>query len=392
MLFVSGVAYFAVSRHKDSSGLEVIPRRTTYSSRPGGLKALYKTLEALGWQVKRHLKPLTSPPGDGVLFIVTPERPYSSDEMVALQQWVERGNLLVYAPDIHMEDPREGKKNWGVSSSPACPSFLSPNVSSFRAPMNSLVFSREWNFEPGGSIASPDSDVVEPPSKAAHTRYPLVPLFRTTSATTAAYCKCGRGSVLVLSSAWPLCNQGISLDDNLVIVLNALRHRSISGGIVVSFDEYHHGYGSQPTFFGRIASLISMPAKLALAQVMMGFALMIFAVSRRFGKPIPLVEGYRQRNEYLTSMASLLRRARAVEAVGLELRRRFIEDIAHGLGLPPTADLRTLKETVARRRPDIAPSLEKLLDDSTVIPRTEPALLALTRRWWQTRKDLVETK
>ncbi|HUV05841.1 MAG TPA: hypothetical protein VMX94_12125 [Armatimonadota bacterium] len=201
--------------------------------------------------------------------------------------------------------------------------------------------------------------------------------------TTAAYSRWGRGGVLALASSWSLSNEGIARDDNIVLVLNALRYRHPTGGMV-TFSEYHHGYGRAPGIW----SLFDTPTRLGIAQVGLAFLLLLFAVSRRFGAPVPLREGVRQRSEYLSSMASLLRRAHATDAARRELERKFREDIACALGLPSDADASSIVEAAGRTHSDQAERLRRLLADTSG-GANEGELLALADRWYQMRKEII---
>lgn len=155
----------------------------------------------------------------------------------------------------------------------------------------------------------------------------------------------------------------------------------------MTFDEYHQGYGRAPG----ITSLLGLPARLGLAQMAMAFLLLVFAVSRRFGRPIPLRESARQRSEYISSMSSLLRRARAGKLVRLELGRKFREDAAVLLGLPPTAEDEAILEAAMRRRPEKSEALRELLTAASRLDADmdEGTLLALTGRWHDMRKELM---
>ena len=187
-----------------------------------------------------------------------------------------------------------------------------------------------------------------------------------------------------------MSNQGIGADDNLVLILNAIHWRGPSRRLAVTFDEYHQGYGREPGIW----SLIGTPARLGLAQLAMAFVLLVFAAGRRLGRPIPLREGFRQRNEYLTSMSSLLRRGRALGLVKSELRRRFMEDAAHALGLPPRADAESVIAEAERRHHPSAGELRRLMVDSwsDAGDTDESALLALAWRWHAMRKELTKTR
>ena len=184
----------------------------------------------------------------------------------------------------------------------------------------------------------------------------MSPLYSDRHGTTISYSRVGDGEVVYLSESWPLSNAGIARGDNFVVVLNALRHRDPNRALAITFDEYHHGYSSGEG----IMSLLSKPAKLGLGLLGVAFLLLLFSVSRRFGRPIELKEGARQRGEYLSSMSSLLHRAKATDLVRKELGKKFLADAAAVLGLAPNAGLDQILQAATVRCPDKAAELEKL--------------------------------
>ncbi len=215
---------------------------------------------------------------------------------------------------------------------------------------------------------------------------PLVPLFERHATPTVAYGRVGKGGLLVLGSAWSISNDGIASDDNLILVLNALNRRGPASKITVTFDEFHHGYGRTPG----IMSLIGTSARLGILQLCMAFLLLVFAVSRRFGKPIYLREGARYRSEYLSSMSSLLRKAHAVDVVRRELDRKFKEDLCHWLGLPPDAAIAAILSAAETKRPDKAAELRTLIGGESA--SDEKSVLTLQAKRDQLRKELMNLK
>lgn len=149
------VIFLAGSGSIGQKKLETIPRRTTYSAKPGGLKAVYTTLEELGYRPVRHLEPLTTMPADGVLFITDPEVAVSSEEWTALRSWVERGNLLVLSAGKEVELEGTGDDFETEKSQPAYPSFISPGVRSLRIPGSSGLYDDEWGFGHDDSFTQP---------------------------------------------------------------------------------------------------------------------------------------------------------------------------------------------------------------------------------------------
>jgi len=213
-------------------------------------------------------------------------------------------------------------------------------------------------------------------------------LFADDQGPTLVCLKCGKGTVILMPGGWPLSNSGISRGDNLAIMLNALDYRMPGGKPVVTFDEFHHGYGSGKG----IMSLISTPAKLGLAEMFLAFLLILASGLVRFGRVIPLSEGVRQRGEYLSSMSALLRKARATGLVRAELGRRFLASMASAAGLPPNAHPRDIADSASARYPAKAREIHELCDaaNSTDDHPSEAAVLALAKKWHKLRKELTK--
>ncbi len=369
-------------------GPEVIPVRTTYSARPGGLRALYETLESLGYPVKRNLGKFDTEPEDGVLFVVAPEAPISREEWDTLRRWIERGNLLVLTGNAVAEPSVFGGMQT-VSSTPACPSFLSRGVSSFVVAEEERIerpyarLGARQRFTRFGDFGRrPSQDRPAWQEESAPER-PLVPLFADHKGTIVGFSRWGRGAVISLPGGWALSNQGISQADNLTLVINAVN--GAGRGARITFDEYHHGYGAQQG----ITSLLSTPAWLGLGVIGIGFLLLVVNGSCRFGRPIPLVEGARQRGEYLSSMSSLVRKARATDLVVSELGGRFLTDAAIALGVPPGSSTEVIMQAASKRRVEKLSELRELCDAAQgALDYTEAQVFALVKRMYTMRKDL----
>lgn len=392
--FMIIIAFYTSSSQKYKEGLEIFPKRSTYSAKPAGMRALFDTLDRMGYRVIRHLAPFTDPPRDGVLVISSPEIPVSNAEWVALQNWTERGNLLIVGVGIEAGEIAASHKVDTSISAPVCPSFLSPGLKNIRAPKHSVISNDQWDFRDydfltvNAPVSKSKGKLKKQPSTDSKT---LASLFGYSEGSTIGYCRWGKGSVIVLTSSWMLCNKGISRDDNLTLIMNALDHRDPSHKLSVTFDEFHHGYGRAPG----LMSLIGSFARIGLAQILFGFILLIFAVSRRFGRPIPLREGNRQRNEYLSSMASLLKNAHASSVVRQEIEHKNLEDMAVILGLPPLAEPDLILETAEIKHPDIARSLRALLAQRSSSPEeiySESALLLYVTALHKLRKELMNKR
>lgn len=390
LLLLLIVASFFVGGDKDEEGgSPLMPHHSTYYAKRAGLKALYTTLRRLNYHVERNIDPLTSPPPDGTLFIIGPESPVSRSEWRTLRGWLKRGNTLIVAPEIGIESISTDAVETDQSSA-KCPSFLSPDVSAFVVPKDRFISDDYW--APEDSVPSVHTIRLKKQAKPKSpnaSALPLVPLFATSTGPSVSVCRCGAGVVVMLASAWSVSNDGIGHGDNLALILNALKHSDPGRELTVTFDEYHHGYGASKGIW----SLISRPARFGIGQLLLAFLILAYGISRRFARPIPLREGARQRNEYLGSMASLLRRAHAIHAVERELRRRFTEDIAALMGLPVTADVASIMAVASVRYPKKSAELSRLLAPLAEGTKLDDAALtALTGSRYEIRKELMKKR
>jgi hypothetical protein len=388
ILIVAGV--LSKGREEASREFEILPRRTTYSARPGGTKALHETLRALDYRVQRNTHDLSEDIPNGALFVISPETPLAQDELDALRRWVERGNLLIMAYNQPPVVEDMGKEPRVKSAGPVIPSFLSPGVRSVgitgydRIDVSEPIFQRKRESMPlGGMKHKPERHTADRQSAR-----PVIPLFADGPGTVVAFSSYGRGSVILLADGWPLSNQGISRNGNFRMVLNALQRRDPDRKPTVTFDEFHHGYGTGKG----IMSLIDTPARLGLLVIALAFLLLFFSASRRFGRPIPLVEGARQRGEYLASIASLLRKARAHDLVRRELGQRFLADAAMAVGVEPGSHVEVILVAAHKLHPDKINALTELCHAATSGEgvEDEAATLAMARRWHKMREDLTK--
>lgn len=125
------IAVVAGSRQDKSKTNAYNPRRTSYSTAPAGLKALYDTLDRLDYRTRRHIDELTIQPADGILFLIAPNTPVSYEEKLALRGWVERGNTLIVVSGSDYFTPSPDKQPKTDKTTPALPSFLASDVRSF---------------------------------------------------------------------------------------------------------------------------------------------------------------------------------------------------------------------------------------------------------------------
>jgi len=287
-----------------------------YSSDPQGTRALFLTLQGLGYDARRFRTPFLARtlPGHGVIVVVEPTKPVLPAEWKPLRQWIERGHraVLISALSLPGASPAVDASTdleTAVIGGPLTraraiqPTDLARGVGQLavRSPMRIQFPARRAPAEAGeGPLLQPNGS----PAALDDLMQTAVPLFRDEKGVVVGYARLGKGDLIVVASPWSVSNEGIGEADNLAFVLNALGPPT--NAAPVYFDEYHHGYGERLAWH-----MTPVPLKLAAAQLLLGVLIVMYARGRRFGSAIPLDRGKRERSEYLGTMTSLLQRGRA---------------------------------------------------------------------------------
>lgn len=183
----------------------------------------------------------------------------------------------------------------------------------------------------------------------------------------------GNGAFVLVSSGWLFSNEGLDEGGNLPFVMNLV---TSLGRQSVLFDEYHHGYGARETLW----SVAPNPVRFGLMQCAVALFLAVFSLSRRLKAPVPLPGEERSRAEYLTSMATLLQRARATGVALAQARREFASQVSRRFGLPGDASTQTLAAVLRERNPLVATRVEATLKraDSLIAQGRPPVEQALS--------------
>jgi hypothetical protein len=338
---------------------------TTYSSREGGLRALYVTLQKLGYDARRLRAPFTTStlPPEGVMIVAAPSIPATPQEFAALRAWVAKGNAVLLAGDFALPftEPafptlsplRETPLRY---ARPLQPSYIVRGVRRFavravarlQPPATPASQEDDEDSERNSPFMSP---IWEYPREWADALATAVPLLADKEGTVVSYARIGRGSVVALASPWSLSNRGIGRADNLIFALNVIGPPG-----PVYFDEYHHGYGENLWW-----TLASLPVKLAAAELLLALLVVMYSYSRRFGPVVPLDRGRRQRSEFLGTMTALLRKGQATRLALRTACDGASQRLRTELGLAPDAGAAEIEQAASRLRPQAADKLATAL-------------------------------
>ncbi len=313
------------------------------NSGPRGTLALYKWLERSGFQVERTSGEQRFPPDADTLFMVNPNSDFPAGQAGTVRRWVQDGHTLVLAISRRATDvsaqlqgrhPMLRELGIDLAFSPDYSDTVPVAQPLFGNPLVSFV------KMPGAfTLSLPVSDTVVLASSKDDTgqRLPLAAMMRV-----------GAGRVFIFSSDYPLSNEGIREEDNGAFVYNLAQQ----GGRRISFDEAHH---SQSTGGDLIALLTGSPWGWALIYGVLLVGAYTFWSVRRLGLPLPVPTPDRRRptSDYVTSVASLFRRARKPGYAAERYLQFFKRTLSRHAELDPyLTDARFVQSLAERGRHD----------------------------------------
>lgn len=267
------------------------PPLASYSSAPGGARALLLWLEDLGYRANAAEQIRFAVPGNAdVALLLEPVLPVSEAEWRQLDRWVEEGGTLVVAGSgfaasnaiAHFEFTSMPAAGGDEPASLQWPILRSPPI-------------EQSGTRTGRVLRSNRSDFV---THLAAAGAPVVVSFPQ-----------GDGLVFLSTTAEPFSNAGLKLPGNPALALNIV---SATNGEQIWFDEWHHGARrAEDALIGPGDWLRFTPPgrALLLAGVIFFFGLLLRG--RRFGRPLApaAVSTRRAPLEAITGAANLSRRA-----------------------------------------------------------------------------------
>jgi uncharacterized protein DUF4350 len=143
----------------------------------------------------------------------------------------------------------------------------------------------------------------------------------------------GSGTVTIVADESLFQNGRLSRADNARLAYD-LATTGLTPHGSVAFDEWSHGFVAGDSWW----SILPRQMQIAIVAVALALVLLAIGTALRFGPTARLPDvSERTSAEYLTSMALLYQRGRAVRSAIREMADACIRDVAAGLGLPESA-------------------------------------------------------
>jgi hypothetical protein len=272
-------AAYLVQPHQDS------PEHSSNSDAANGASAARIFAQSMGHPTDQIAGSFSLPAMDGVMFVLSPTSPFTSEEADRVRLWVRSGGTLIYASE--QGDP-ELDRALGVR-------WLSGGVVLDHEVANQVV-PGVTNVAGAGLVTPLDPSTEQ------------VPFLRTPNGLAVGYLeRVAAGSVVVLADPLVLCNGYLDKNDNGRLLADLL---GLAGPAApVMFDEYHHGLIHSD--FSPQAWLLT-PWGAGLLWLLVAVFLGLLLRGRSFGPLIPRpAEMARTDVEWAVAVGQLLRRSSA---------------------------------------------------------------------------------
>lgn len=306
------------------------------SSGPRGTLALYRWLERTGFEVSRADSTGKFPPDADTLIIVNPTGDFPAGQARDVKRWVEEGRTLLLVAgglgdtELFSNHPMMRELGADLRFSSGFTNTVPVAQPLFsKASVDSVKMLGVFTLQ----VPVTGTVVLASTADSSGERLPL-----------AAMIKLGKGRVFLLSSDYPVSNEGLGDADNGAFVYNLVQ----MGGRRVAFDETHHGESSGGDL---VALLTSTPWGWALLYGAAIAALYIVWSARRLGPPLPVPRPDQRRptSEYVTAVAGLFRRARKPGYAAEQYLHYFKRTLSRHAELDPFLTDRAFVQSLADR-------------------------------------------
>lgn len=306
---------------------------SSYANGRGGARAFYLWLEAMDYDVERY-EPgeFTLNQVDGVLWIISPLEFVTEEDAEALREWVEDGGILVVADvaSITIDDVFELE------------------AVDVQGTDNTLYPTVPWLKTGEGLYRSWER--YELPEGAT----PL--LADAEGGVGAFFMPYGDGQFWTFPTSQPFTNLALRDPNESAFVESLLAQ--LPSDTTHTFDEYHHGFGSNFALDldrGLLYQMVRTPWGWGILYAVSIGAMWLILRGRRFGRAIPLPNEHlrREAGEYVQGLAWLYRRSRLRAPIQRHYHQQFKRRVTQRYRLPLTQDDSTFLSALTRVRPDI---------------------------------------
>jgi hypothetical protein len=315
-----------------------------------GASRMMALARKLNFNAQKHTLNLSDeiPQNTGIIFILCPEIPLSSEEKKTLNKWVQDGGTLVYGNDIrhliehsifseyleqqdaNLMDEHQLFMMAKVISDDETPVVYQPSdtgdgvkVAALKPESDDLVLRNiKQIYSPfffhDDSLKRTYYDVPQnEPDESEETSVDCEVLATDGNIPSIVRMKSGEGRIIAIANPLIFSNGFLEAGDNILFAYNLMN--SIPEGKVILIDEYHHGFSTVEE-----KSILETGWGRALAMLLFAGIIAIYAKAVRFVPPRAVPPPQRRSQvEYLRSMAQILRKAKALKVVSRIMLRDF---------------------------------------------------------------------
>ncbi len=353
--------------------------RTSFSARPQGTKALYRTMKELGYQVERWRKAwrhLDLRKRNTVFLVIEPNESMVSDIMdwKRLVEFAQAGNVVwVSAEKRETVSGDELATKATKQVKVLYPAAWLNGVRRYLA-RSEIRLTKQWRPPVTATFINLE----------AHRE---IPLLGDDIGTVLKAVSIGEGFIIVDSNPYALSNEGVGKGDHFRLALNVVSSVVGRSGKVL-FDEWGRGLGEGEHWVWAVTE----GTRYAVWQLTVAGIVLMIAISIRFGKPVSVRSQPFAQTAFVHGLASLLQRGKALsESVGL-LRLHFLRRVLkdpHLWRQPDEAEFQRRLQSLPPKERERVQQLwqwsEQLFHKRSL---KEAEVLAWTKAVWQLSTDV----
>lgn len=374
-LVIAALVVIALLTPGANTGERGDSRLSTFLAGPNGAKGIFDVGRRLGWSVERrtHAPFDTLNPGS-IVAVLAPPLPLSERETALLLKQVRGGASLIIVDaggslldSLHLASAQSFVRlPVKLAQAPRCPSN-EPRSIYQRMGDQALVipFALGTKLPPETKIFLPVGYVEATSDRFAAIGFPF-----------------GKGRIVTLSDASILRNDFVrvckwGIGASLVQMLDYLTAGRRRSNTRIVFDEFHQGFGPQPSIMRAIRRMLFETAPGAmLLQILIASGILLLAVSPRAIPPSPKPRTQRRSQfEHVEALSSAYKQVSATRTATQRLVRGLRRRLAteQGLAGRESGDEAAFLSQVATSHPEIAS--ETALINAALTRSSSPAEL-----------------